>query len=52
MLGSLKAYYRKLRTFKGTVRALINLKRTPLSLLNTVKAIAPTVSSVSDEQRR
>ncbi|GMF17121.1 unnamed protein product [Phytophthora lilii] len=52
MLGSLKAYYRKLRTFKGTVRALINLKRTPLSLLNSIKTTAPSVSSLSDEQRR
>ncbi|KAE9360868.1 hypothetical protein PF008_g1592 [Phytophthora fragariae] len=51
MLGSLKAYYRKLRTFKGTVRALIHLKRTPLSLLSSIKATAPTVSGLSDEQR-
>ncbi|KAJ8575825.1 hypothetical protein ON010_g3386 [Phytophthora cinnamomi] len=51
MLGSLKAYYRKLRTFKGTVRALIHLKRTPLSLLSGIKANAPTLPNLSDEQR-
>ncbi|GMF27895.1 unnamed protein product [Phytophthora fragariaefolia] len=51
MLGSLKAYYRKLRTFKGTVRALINLKRTPLSLLTGIKTTTPTISSVNEEQR-
>ncbi|EEY63953.1 uncharacterized protein PITG_02464 [Phytophthora infestans T30-4] len=40
MLSSLKAQYRKLRTFKGTVRALINLKRSPL--LSVVKVTSPT----------
>ncbi|KAK1947144.1 hypothetical protein P3T76_001154 [Phytophthora citrophthora] len=48
MLGSLKAYYRKLRTFKGTVRALIQLRRTPLSLLNAVNVVTPAASSVNE----
>ncbi|KAL4099720.1 hypothetical protein PRIC1_007520 [Phytophthora ramorum] len=51
MLGSLKAYYRKLRTFKGTIRALINLRRTPLSLSSAVKA-ASSVSNGSGDLRR
>ncbi|KAG6976109.1 hypothetical protein JG688_00001688 [Phytophthora aleatoria] len=49
MLSSLKAQYRKLRTFKGTIRALINLKRSPL--LNTVKTTTPAVPSLNDDQR-
>ncbi|KAF1794436.1 Tetratricopeptide repeat [Phytophthora cactorum] len=50
MLSSLKAQYRKLRTFKGTIRALINLKRSPL--LNTVKTTTPAIPSLNDDQRR
>ncbi|KAF4128712.1 hypothetical protein GN958_ATG22134 [Phytophthora infestans] len=49
MLSSLKAQYRKLRTFKGTVRALINLKRSPL--LSVVKVTSPTVPTLIDDQR-
>ncbi|KAG2847749.1 hypothetical protein PC112_g958 [Phytophthora cactorum] len=49
MLSSLKAQYRKLRTFKGTIRALINLKRSPL--LNTVKTTTPAIPSLNDDQR-
>ncbi|TMW55989.1 hypothetical protein Poli38472_008637 [Pythium oligandrum] len=34
-LLSLKAYYRKLRTFRGTVKALINLRRLPTGIDRT-----------------
>lgn len=62
MLGSLKAYYRKLRTFKGTVRALIHLKRTlyrfwatskPLSLRSAMnsegKAVLDSHQIIADD---
>lgn len=40
-LQSLKAYYRKLRVFKGTVKALINLRRFPSGAVNTTSSDAP-----------
>ena len=39
-LMSLKAYYRKLRTFKGTVKALINLRRMPMLLGAAAQSLA------------
>lgn len=44
-LLSLKAYYRKLRVFKGTVKALINLRRFP------VLAKAASTGSGSDAEQ-
>ncbi|KAF4323629.1 hypothetical protein BBO99_00002187 [Phytophthora kernoviae] len=51
-LGSLKAYYRKLRTFKGTVQALIYLRRTPLLQPSFVKIATPSVEPPTEGQRR
>ncbi|KAJ0393941.1 hypothetical protein P43SY_001780 [Pythium insidiosum] len=42
-LLSLKTYYRKLRTFKGTVKALINLRLAP-------KAVEAVVKLVDDDE--
>lgn len=39
-LQSLKAYYCKLRVFKGTVKALINLRRFPAVVVSAKNAVA------------
>lgn len=51
-LMSLKAYYRKLRVFKGTVKALINLRRFPTLLKPSGGADALSDAGDRVDQRR
>lgn len=48
-LLSFKAYYRKLRTFKGTVKALINLRCLPFS--QTKHLAAPIAEAAQSSSR-
>lgn len=48
-LLSFKAYYRKLRTFKGTVKALINLRCLPFS---HAKKLATSIAETEESSSR
>lgn len=50
-LLSLKSYYRKLRTFKGTIKALINLRRFSGGKKTDVQALEE-IAALADDSRR
>jgi hypothetical protein len=52
-LLSLKAYYRKLRTFKGTIKALISFRRLPTFSSRTASGAQAQVATLTeqDEER-